>query len=194
VAPPDLLSLRPVDTKFSGLVLSVSNIFPADAAFLIIHWSTMKEFRNMSGDMRQLIRTAKSMATSTAAETDIYINASRPGPVWRSPLYMRAAWMLSNGRNGRFSSTNIASRIASDCREKQGIKHYLQTHPNDDICAPALDLLLKGTEGHPVCRKCPAGGSCNSPGTDDNVREFFLLFSRSCIFFFSYFLFFFFLN
>ena len=172
VAPPELLSLRPVDIKFSGLILSVSNTFPTtDVAFLTIQWSTTKEFRNTSGDMRQLIQPVNIMRTAAAATTEISFNASRPGPVWRSPLFLRWAWMLANGRNGRFTSTNAFSRIAADCREKQGVKHYLRTHPNDDICAPALDLLLKGNEGPPMCHKCPVGGSCNSPGTDDLVSE-----------------------
>ena len=162
VSPPELISLRPVDIKQSGLVLSISNNIPKDVTLLLLQWSTLKEFRNTSGDMRQLILSVSTMSESGGAVHDILFNASRPGSVWRSKVYLRTAWLLSNGRQGRFSRDINYFRVAADCREKQGIKHYLRTHPSDNICAPPLNLLTS----EPTCEACPEGGSCNSPGTD----------------------------
>ena len=116
-------------------------------------------FRNLTGEMRQLILSTQFIETK-----DILFNASRSGPIWRSPLFLRSSWMLTSGRNGRFSEMNGWSRITSDCREKNGIHTYLQTHPNDDTRTTPFDLLLKGVSV-PNCQNCPKGSSCNSPGT-----------------------------
>ena len=116
-------------------------------------------FRNLTGEMRQLILSTQFIETK-----DILFNASRSGPIWRSPLFLRSSWMLTSGRNGRFSEMNGWSRITSDCREKNGIHTYLQTHPNDDTRTTPFDLLLKGIYV-PNCQNCPKGSSCNSPGT-----------------------------
>ena len=116
-------------------------------------------FRNLTGEMRQLILSTQFIETK-----DILFNASRSGSIWRSPLFLRSSWMLTSGRNGRFSEMNGWSRITSDCREKNGIHTYLQTHPNDDTRTTPFDLLLKGVSV-PNCQNCPKGSSCNSPGT-----------------------------
>ena len=116
-------------------------------------------FRNLTGEMRQLILSTQFIETK-----DILFNASRSGPIWRSPLFLRSSWMLTSGRNGRFSEMNGWSRITSDCREKNGIHTYLQTHPYDDTHTTPFDLLLKGVSV-PNCQNCPKGSSCNSPGT-----------------------------
>ena len=116
-------------------------------------------FRNLTGEMRQLILSTQFIETK-----DILFNASRSGPIWRSPLFLRSSWMLTSGRNGRFSEMNGWSRITSDCREKNGIHTYLQTHPYDDTRTTPFDLLLKGIYV-PNCQNCPKGSSCNSPGT-----------------------------
>ena len=116
-------------------------------------------FRNLTGEMRQLILSTQFIETK-----DILFNASRSGSIWRSPLFLRSSWMLTSGRNGRFSEMNGWSRITSDCREKNGIHTYLQTHPYDDTRTTPFDLLLKGIYV-PNCQNCPKGSSCNSPGT-----------------------------
>ena len=116
-------------------------------------------FRNLTGEMRQLILSTQFIETK-----DILFNASRSGSIWRSPLFLRSSWMLTSGRNGRFSEMNGWSRITSDCREKNGIHTYLQTHPYDDTRTTPFDLLLKGVSV-PNCQNCPKGSSCNSPGT-----------------------------
>jgi hypothetical protein len=150
IAPPDLRSLRPVDRFSSGLILTVDSLIPESVVSILIQWSTSKKFRNTSGEMRELI-----LSKHHVMSRPIVFNASRSGPVWRSPIYLRASWMLSSGRIGRFSEINGYSRVASDCRQQ-----YLQTHPNDDLCSPPLDLLLK-EDFHPQCKECPPGGSCN---------------------------------
>jgi len=170
IAPPTLLALYPVDKHSSGLILHVAggsiNHVPLLAESLLVQWSTSKKFRNSTGDMRQLIVPIQNLNSS--ATKAVVFNASRPGSVWRSPVYLRSCFMLSSGRNGRFSEINGWSRVASDCRDKGGSQQYLQTHENDDIFGPPFDLLLKGRDGFPNCRPCPNGGSCNSPGSYEN--------------------------
>ena len=150
----------PTDTYTSGLKLNIDlTSIPKIASSILIEWSTSKMFRNLTGEMRQLILSTQFIETK-----DILFNASRSGPIWRSPLFLRSSWMLTSGRNGRFSEMNGWSRITSDCREKNGIHTYLQTHPNDDTRTTPFDLLLKGVSV-PNCQNCPKGSSCNSPGT-----------------------------
>ena len=96
------------------------------------------------------------------------------GPVWRKPVYVRAAYRLKNGGTSAWSIENKKIPITSECSEKEGVQHYLRTHPHDDTCESPIDMLgynQSGLESGIECIPCPEGGSCNSPMLCDEVTK-----------------------
>ena len=101
----------------------------------------------------------------------LLVHNKTDGPVWRLPIFIRAAFILADGGISRWTIENKVMPVSTDCHEKEGVQYYLRTHQHDDICRNPINLLgLNTTYGLPPdveCIPCPDGGSCNSPGKYD---------------------------
>ena len=93
------------------------------------------------------------------------------GPIWRHPVFLRAAYQFEDGGTSKWTLENQPLPISSDCQESEGIQYYLRTTPNDNVCSQPFDLLginqtfnSNSSTETVKCVPCPQGASCNSPG------------------------------